>query len=69
MYDQYICLCVCVRVYVICYHVNQKKGVKEYVIYQEWIQLRPLRSGVNISNNTEMNNKIMLWNNDHDEIN
>lgn len=48
MYDQCVCLlvCLCVCVCVICYHVNQKKGVMEYVI--ELSGVDPLLKGVEL---------------------
>lgn len=68
MYDQcvclLVCLCVCVCVCVICYHVNQKKGVMEYVI--ELSGVDPLLKGVELKSAIikkrlileELNNKL-----------
>lgn len=59
MYDQCVCLLVCC-VCVICYHVNQKKGVMEYVI--ELSGVDPLLKGVEsksaIIKLEELNNKL-----------
>lgn len=65
MYDQFVCLlvwsvCVCVK----CYHVNQKKGVMEYVI--ELSGVDPLLKGVELKSAIikkrlileELNNKL-----------
>lgn len=53
MYDQCVCLLECVCVCVICYHVNQKKGVMEYVI--ELSGVDPLLKRV------ELKSAIIKW--------
>lgn len=60
----FVSLCVCVCVCVICYHVNQKKGVMEYVI--ELSGVDPLLKGVELKSAIikkrlileELNNKL-----------